>query len=152
MAGCFTEAVLPTAQQLKLLQPLGRRKSQCRSRDAEAVAEALGASESTGECFFEAELYRLRGDLLLKREAQTAGSKVEGEAEVCFRQALEIARRQRAKAWELRAATSLSRLLASQHQRDEACTMLAEIYNWFTEGFDTADLKDAKALLDELTT
>ena len=118
----------------------------------EVVAEALAASARTGECFFEAELYRLRGDLLLKRDAQAAESKVEGEAEVSFRQALEIARRQQAKSWELRAATSLSRLLASQHRRDESHALLAEIYNWFTEGFDTADLKEAKALLDELAT
>jgi class 3 adenylate cyclase/predicted ATPase len=116
-----------------------------------AVAEALATSERTGECFFEAELFRLRGDLLLERDAQAAQSKVESEAELCFRQALEIARRQQAKSWELRAATSLSRLLARQHRHDEARALLLEIYNWFTEGFDTADLKDAKALIDELS-
>jgi predicted ATPase len=116
-----------------------------------AVAEASAALERTGECFFEAELYRLRGDLLLKRDAQAVESKVEGEAEACFRQALEIARRQQAKSWELRAMISLARLLAKESRRDEARTLLAEIYNWFTEGFETADLKEAKALLDELT-
>jgi predicted ATPase len=116
-----------------------------------AVADALAASERTGECFFEAELYRLRGDLLLKRDTQAAESTIEGEAEACFRQALEIARRQQAKSWELRATIGLSRLLASQHRRDEALTLLAEIYKWFTEGFDTADLKGAKALLEELS-
>ena len=63
---------------------------------------------------------------------------------------LRLARKQNAKSWELRATTSLARLLQKQGQRDEACRMLADIYNWFTEGFDTADLKDAKALLDEL--
>ena len=67
-----------------------------------------------------------------------------------FERAIDIARKQSAKSWELRATTSLARLLAKQGHRDEARTMLAEIYNWFTEGFDTADLKDAKALLDEL--
>jgi len=76
---------------------------------------------------------------------------VEDEAEACFRRALEVARRQQARWWELRATTSLARLPAKQGRRDEARAMLAEIYNWFTEGFDTADLKDAKALLDELS-
>ena len=71
-------------------------------------------------------------------------------AQRCFERAIEIARKQSAKSLELRATTSLARLLAKQGHRDEARTMLADIYNWFTEGFDTADLKDAKALLDEL--
>jgi predicted ATPase len=74
------------------------------------------------------------------------------QAEQLFRTAIEIARSQSAKSWELRATTSLARLLDKQGKRDEARAMLAEIYNWFTEGFDTADLKDAKALLDELGT
>ena len=73
------------------------------------------------------------------------------DAEVLFRTALEIAHGQSAKLWELRAATGLARLLAKQGKRDEARAILADIYGWFTEGFDTADLKDAKALLDELT-
>jgi predicted ATPase len=72
------------------------------------------------------------------------------EAEVAFKSAIAIARRQQAKSFELRAATSLARLLAEQSRHDEARSMLAEIYNWFTEGFDTVDLKDAKALLDQL--
>jgi predicted ATPase len=72
-------------------------------------------------------------------------------ADNCFRTAIELARVQSAKAWELRATMSLSRLLAKQGKRDEARTMLATIYNWFTEGFDTADLIDAKAMLDELS-
>ena len=72
------------------------------------------------------------------------------EAAECFRDAIEVARRQSAKSWELRATMSLARLLRDTGRRDEARTMLADIYNWFTEGFDTADLKDAKALLDEL--
>jgi predicted ATPase len=71
-------------------------------------------------------------------------------AEESFREAIDIARRQQAKSWELRATTSLSRLLQKQGRIDEARRMLSEIYNWFTEGFDTADLKDAKALLDSL--
>jgi len=73
------------------------------------------------------------------------------EAETSFRKAIEIARSQSAKWWELRATTSLARLLLDTIRQDEAHAMLAEIYNWFTEGFDTADLKDAKALLDELS-
>ena len=72
------------------------------------------------------------------------------EAERAFRTAIEIADQQDARSWELRATASLARLLAKQDRRDEARTMLAEIYNWFTEGFDTADLKDARALLEEL--
>ena len=88
---------------------------------------------------------RLRGELRLK-----LGD--EGLAQTDFREAIELARTMNAKSWELRATMSLARLLAKQGHRDEARTMLAEIYNWFTEGFDTADLKDAKALLDELAT
>lgn len=72
------------------------------------------------------------------------------EAKNCFERAIDISREQCAKSWELRATISLARLLASQSRRDEARPILAEIYGWFTEGFDTADLKDAKALLDEL--
>ena len=72
-------------------------------------------------------------------------------AEQSFHTALEISREQRAKSWELRATTSLGRLLRDTGRRDEARAMLTEIYNWFTEGFDTADLKDAKALLEELS-
>jgi predicted ATPase len=68
----------------------------------------------------------------------------------CFRTAIEVVRRQKAKSWELRATTSLARLLRDTNRREEAHAMLSEIYGWFTEGFDTADLKDAKALLDEL--
>jgi predicted ATPase len=74
----------------------------------------------------------------------------QAEAEACFRQALDVARRQEAKAWELRAAMSLSRLWQRQGKRQEAHALLAPIYGWFTEGFDTADLQEAKALLTEL--
>ena len=90
------------------------------------------------------ELYLLRGELLLMQDSR------EVEAEQCVHRAIEIACRNSDKTAELRATISLARLLASQGRRDEARTMLAEIYNWFTEGFATADLKDAKALLDEL--
>ncbi len=73
------------------------------------------------------------------------------ESEACFREAIAIARRQSARTWELRATTSLGRLLQKQGKREEARQMLAEIYGWFTEGFDTADLKESKALLDSLS-
>ncbi len=108
--------------------------------------------ESTGVCVYEAELNRLKGELTLKRPEADSNSKVQEEAETYFRQALKVARLQSAKSWELRATMSLARLLAKQGKRDEARAMLAEIYNWFIEGFDTADLNDAKALLDELST
>jgi class 3 adenylate cyclase/tetratricopeptide (TPR) repeat protein len=114
-----------------------------------AVAEGLAAVDRTGEHVSEAELYRVKGELLM--QATPAAPNAAVEAESCFRQAIEIARHQQAKWWELRATTSLARLLAKQHRRDEACAMLAKIYGWFTEGFDTADLKDAKAQLDELS-
>jgi tetratricopeptide (TPR) repeat protein len=110
----------------------------------EAVEERLAVSARTGWVSYDAELHRLQGEITVSAGGSPA------EAEACFRQALDIARAQGAKSWELRATTSLARLLASQGNRDEARTMLAEIYNWFTEGFDTADLKDAKALLDSL--
>jgi len=115
-----------------------------------ALAEAMALVESTGVCNWEAELYRLKGELTWKRPEAGANSRIAQEAESYFRKAIEIARLQSAKSWELRATTSLARLLAKQGRRDEACAMLAEIYGWFTEGFDTADLRDAKALLDEL--
>jgi predicted ATPase len=110
-----------------------------------ALAEALAAVHQTDGRQPEAEVYRLKGALLLAQD----NSRVR-EAQTCFERSIEIARSQRAKSYELRAATSLARLLAQQGRRDEARTILAQIYNWFTEGFDTADLKDAKALLHEL--
>ena len=93
----------------------------------------------------EAELYRLKGELLL-----LAGTS-KSEAEESLRTAVVISRRQQAKSWELRATLSLARLLMKQGCRDEAHAMLADIYNWFTEGFDTADLKEAKGLLEQLS-
>ncbi len=91
-------------------------------------------------------------ELLQKAEGrkQKAESEIQKEAEECFRQALDIARQQSAKSWELRASTSLARLWQKQGKREEARQLLAEIYNWFTEGFDTKDLQEAKALLGEL--
>ena len=110
-----------------------------------ALTEALAAADQREERQAEAEIYRLKGELLLRRDESN-----NAEVQRCFERAIEIARKQSAKSWELRATTSLARVLAKQGHRDEARTMLADIYNWFTEGFDTADLKDAKALLEEL--
>jgi predicted ATPase len=110
-----------------------------------ALADALALIDKTGERWYEAELYRLRGTLVLQHAMAEPG-----EAEACFQHALTIARRQHAKAWELRAATSLSRLWQRQGNRAAAHALLAPIYGWFTEGFDTADLQEAKALLEEL--
>jgi predicted ATPase len=109
------------------------------------LGEALAAVHKTGERFCEAELYRLKGELLLVCSAEN-----HGEAETCFQHALTVARRQQARAWELRAAMSLSRLWQSQGKRAAARELLAPICDWFTEGFDTADLQDAKALLEAL--
>ena len=111
------------------------------------ITQALAAIQETGEGLWEAELYRCRGELVLKSQK----SKMEAEAEECFWQAIEIARRQSAKALELRAMICLSRLWQQQGNKPEAGQRLAEIYGWFTEGFDTADLKEAKVLLDELS-
>jgi predicted ATPase len=112
---------------------------------AEAVTQALAAALKMGHRTYEAELYRLRGELL-RAQNLSAGS----DAEASFRRAIEAARRQTARSWELRAATSLARLQRNQGDRDEARALLAPLYAWFTEGFDTRDLKDAKALLEEL--
>jgi predicted ATPase len=127
------------------------------------LAEALALVDRTGERYHEAELYRLKGQLTLQQSSvQRLESSVsntqhpaphtqaEAEAEACFHKAIEIARRQSAKSLELRAVMSLSRLWQQQGKKDEAHEMLAEIYGWFTEGFDTKDLQEAKALLEEL--
>jgi predicted ATPase len=115
------------------------------------LVEALAQVEKTGERFYEAELYRLKGTLTLQSKIQDPTSIVEAKAEECFWKAIEIARKQQAKSLELRAVTSLSRLWQQQGKKDEARQLLAEIYNWFTEGFDTKDLQEAKALLELLT-
>ena len=112
-----------------------------------AVDEALMVAHSAGGCYYEAELHRLKGDLLL---AQSKGAAVT-ETEACFHQAIDVARQQNAKSWELRAVMSLSRLWQEQGRRELAWKKLAEIYGWFTEGFDTTDLKEAKAMLDKLS-
>ena len=128
-----------------------------------ALAEALATVDKTEERFYEAELHRLKGELTLQQwkvesrkskfpntQHPTPSTQAEAEAEACFLKALEISRRQQAKSLELRATMSLARLWQQQGKRDEARNMLAEIYNWFTEGFETKDLQEAKALLGEL--
>jgi predicted ATPase len=108
------------------------------------LAEALAWVEKTDERCFEAELYRVQAELLLMQGE-------DAEAEASLQQAIEVAQRQSAKSWELRATTSLARLWHQQGRMDEARQTLAEIYGWFTEGFDTPDLQQAKALLEELS-
>ena len=112
----------------------------------QALAEADTVIEQHEERWWEAEVCRLRGVLLLRQAVPQPE-----EAEACFHRALEVARRQQAKSLELRAAMSLARLWQQQDRRAEAHELLAPVYGWFTEGFDTADLQEAKALLEELT-
>ena len=109
------------------------------------AAEAVDAMNRTGQRTWESSLHRVKGDLLL-----TLSSDNQDRAEACFREAIDIARRQSAKSWELQAVVSLSRLLHGQGKTGEARELLADTYGWFTEGFDTPDLKEAKALLDKL--
>jgi class 3 adenylate cyclase/predicted ATPase len=109
------------------------------------LAEALALVDTMGVRFWEAELYRLTGELLLQQHADN-----QAEAETCFHHATAIAQNQQAKSFELRTATSLARLWQQQGKREEAKHVLGDVYGWFTEGFDTADLQDAKALLAEL--
>jgi class 3 adenylate cyclase/predicted ATPase len=110
------------------------------------LAEALEAVEQNGECYYQAELYRLKGELLLALSGDN-----HAEAEICFHRALDVSRQQQARSWELRVAISLSRLWQRQGQRQAARRLLAETYNWFTEGFSTADLQEAQGLLATLS-
>ena len=116
----------------------------------DVLLEALELCNRRGDRWYEAELYRLKGELTLQSPGERPESAVQHEAEACFHKALEIAAQQTAKSWELRAATSLARLWRQQGRQAEARQLLGEIYNWFTEGFDTKDLQQAKALLEEL--
>ena len=110
-----------------------------------AIADALEQVAETDERFGESELHRVKGHLLLER-----GAANESEAETCFEKAIQIARSQNAKSWELRAATSLARLWQKQGKESEAVALLTPLYTWFTEGLDTANLRAARSLLDEL--
>jgi predicted ATPase len=127
-----------------------------------ALAEARVIVDKTGECWWEAELHRLEGELTLHQlkmnnakltipETSHHAANTPAEAEGYFLKAIEIAQKQQAKSLELRASMSLARLWQSQDRKAEAHKMLSEVYNWFTEGFDTKDLQEAKALLDALT-
>jgi predicted ATPase len=109
------------------------------------LAEALAVADTTAEHWYEAELYRLKGELLHKSAAP------QGAVEQSLQHALAIARHQQAKSWELRAAVSLGRLWRQQGKRAEAHALLAPLYGWFTEGFDTPELQEAKLLLEELS-
>jgi len=109
-----------------------------------AVDKAFEGLCRHDEIYFETELHRLKGELLLMQ------GKAESEVETCFKKAIEVSRGQKAKSLELRAAMSLSRLWQKQGKKDEAQKLLKEIYGWFTEGFNTGDLKEARALLDSL--
>jgi predicted ATPase len=110
------------------------------------IREAMTSVETTKECWWEAEVHRTAGEIALMLSPETDMTK----AEKYFERALDVARQQQAKSWELRAAMSMARLWRDQGKRNEARELLAPVYGWFTEGFDTRDLKEAKALLDEL--
>jgi len=109
------------------------------------IGEAMTAIETTKETWFEPEIHRVAGEVALKSPEPHAA-----KAEAYFERALAVAHAQQAKSWELRAAMSMARLWRDQGKRDEAHDLLAPVYSWFTEGFDTLDLREAKALLDEL--
>jgi predicted ATPase len=110
-----------------------------------SIGNAMSAVEATKERLWEAEVLRTAGEIALKSPEPDAA-----KAETYFERALAVAREQQAKSWELRSAMSMARLWRDQGKRDEARDLLAPVYNWFTEGFDTFDLKEAKALIDAL--
>jgi len=145
IAGCQRLNGVPRLQYLIALHAEATARAGSVEDALTSLSEALTHVEQTGEQVDYAEMLRLRGELLLMRDRSAMA-----EAENSFRAALEVARAQEAKWWELRASASLARVLRDTNRRDEARAMLTEIYSWFTEGFDTADLKEAKALLDEL--
>ncbi len=112
------------------------------------LAEALATVRDTSETYYKAEINRIRGELIMV-EAKGAGG-LHDQIKACFNQAIAVARTQQAKSLELRASMSLARLYLVEGERVKARQLLADIYGWFTEGFDTADLKEARALLDDL--
>jgi predicted ATPase len=131
----------------------GYRRGGQAAEGLHVVSEALAIAHTQGLRVWEAELHRLQGELRLRQAAGKGSARsesAEAEAAISFRQALEIARHQQAKSLELRAAISLSRLWQRQGQGAEARQLLVETYGWFMEGFDTGDLREARALLNEL--
>lgn len=142
--------VVPAAEQARLQR---RTQGTTRERMLRELAEALAVLEASERGDLLAETYRLRGALLLAQGGprHPAKSHREEAAEACFQQALAITRRQQAKAWELRAAMSLSRLWQQQGKCQAAQNLLRSTYSWVTEGLDTADLQEAKALLATLS-
>jgi tetratricopeptide (TPR) repeat protein len=150
MRRCISDPVLhPASASLAFLLALAQTCGENRHAEEglDLVSEGLATAEQAGYRVLEAELYRVKGELqMIKEHANVA------EAEQSLRTAIDVARRQEARLFELRATVSLARLLKRHGKAEQARQMLAEIYGWFTEGFDTADLKDAKALLDELDT
>jgi class 3 adenylate cyclase/tetratricopeptide (TPR) repeat protein len=147
IAGCQRLGNVPRLQYLIAQHAEATAKSGRVERAIATLNEALAHVERTGEQVDYAEMLRLKGEMLLMQRGEAAN-----EAEHCFRSALEVAHAQEARWWELRTSVSLARLLRDANRRDEAGKLLAQIYNWFTEGFELADLKDAKTLLDELGT
>jgi len=119
----------------------------------QAIGDAMSVMEMTNERYYEAELHRLKGELLLKLKNKTGLKKLSQieEAENCFVKAIDVARQQKAKSLELRATMSLCRLSQQQGKRKDARQMLKKIHAWVTEGFDTPDMKEAKLMLNELS-
>ncbi|MEW6212219.1 MAG: hypothetical protein AB1631_28075, partial [Acidobacteriota bacterium] len=158
--GCVSEGIEQMRQTLALYRAIGSEISrphflgllaEALMKNSEidealhALTEALAVADSTGQRYYQSELYRLKGELLLSQAANA------DQAEECFHQAIELARRQKARSFELRATMSVGRLWQNNNGREEARRMLAELLGSFTEGFDTPDLKEAKSLLDELS-
>jgi predicted ATPase len=161
LTGKVSDAVQTIASGLAALRPTGTRMwlplylSSLAGAYAElgqfddawrCVDEAMTAVEKTKERWFEADIQRMAGEIALQSPDPDAA-----KAEAYFERALSVARAQQAKSWELRATMSMARLWRNQGKRDEARDLLAPVYGWFTEGFDTLDLKEARALLDELS-
>ena len=143
---------LGTAREVAQLgATVGREFSYELLQAVSVLDEALALVRKIGRHLWETELYRIKGELLLMQGRDTASRASTDEAEACFRKAIEVARHQGAKSWELRAVMSLSRLWQKQGKTEKARRMLQKVYGWFTEGFDTTDLKEAKALLEALS-
>jgi len=146
-------SMISTSQYLAVLADANAKAGRI-EEGLHSVTKGLDFVNANGERHYEAELYRLKGELLLAQAADDENllaNSIQVAAEACFHRAIEIARRQKAKSWELRAALSLARLWQKQGKRMEAREMLKEIYGWFTEGFETFDLQQAGALLDEFS-